>query len=271
MQSVRGDLGNYLSRNLYSGISLVKRFGLNHMMDFSARYDILNLFPEFATSEHLNKLGYNYLTINYDYNINTLDNKHFPNDGIIFNISISTSKLLSSVFNSDSTNITLKEAPGSDQTFKRFYTFRASYKQYFSPSKKITFSLGGEALYVTNSDSISSQNNFYLLGGVMSVSKRSIPMVGFHANEISVRKLAGIGGEMDIELLPSFHFNIMANLFAIQAKEQEKEFSLLAGYGIGLGYMSVVGPLRVGVMQGLENRYSYFKQIKGYISLGYNF
>jgi NTE family protein len=271
MVLVRGDQGNFISRNLYMGISLVKRFGLNHMMNISARYDVMNLIPDFITSEHLNKLGYNYLTFDFEYNINTLDNKHFPNDGIIFNLSASTSKLLSATSNTDSTNMTFRETSGSSLTFKRFYTFNASYRQYFSPSRKITFSVGGEALFITNSDSISSQNNFYLLGGIVSVSKRSIPMVGFHANEIYVKKLAGVCGEMDFELFPSFHLNLMANLFALQEKEPEETYSFLAGYGIGAGYMSVVGPLRIGIMQGLNNKNSYFKQLKGFISLGYNF
>jgi len=271
MVELRGEQGNVISRNFYQGISLVKRFGLNHMMNISARFDMMNLFPDYVTSDHVNKLAYNYLTFNYDYNINTLDNKHFPNQGIILNLSAGTSKLLSLSSSSDSIGTTFRETSGSGLNSKRFYTFRASYRQYFSPLKKITFSIGGEALLVTNSDSISSQNNFYLLGGVMSVSKRSIPMIGFHANEITVRKLAGLGGEMDIELFPSFHFNIMTNLFAIQEKGEANDYSLLAGYGIGIGYMSIVGPLRVGIMQGLENRYSYFKQIKGFISLGYNF
>jgi NTE family protein len=271
MVLVKGDQGNFISRNLYTGISLVKRFGLNHMMNISARYDIMNLFPDFITSGHLSKLGYNYLTFDYDYNINTLDNKHFPNDGIIFNLSASTSKLLSATSSTDSMNMTFREASGNGLIFKRFYTFGASYRQYFSPSKKITFSMGGEALFITNSDSISSQNNFYLLGGVVSVSRRSIPMVGFHANEIYVKKLAGVGSEMDFELFPSFHLNVMANLFAVQKKEPEETYSFLAGYGVGLGYMSVVGPLRIGIMQGLNDKNSYFKEIKGFISLGYNF
>jgi outer membrane translocation and assembly module TamA len=63
----------------------------------------------------------------------------------------------------------------------------------------------------------------------------------------------------------------MANLFALQEKEPEETYTFLAGYGIGAGYMSVVGPLRIGIMQGLNNKNSYFKQIKGFISLGYNF
>ena len=271
MIQIRGDRGNVISRNLYEGISLVKRFGLNHMMNISARFDRMNLFPDFISSEHLNKLAYNYLTLDYNYNINTLDNKHFPNQGVILNLSAGTSKLLSAGLRTDSTIMTYKETPGSGLNYTRFYTFRASFHQYFSPLKKITFSIGGEALLVTNSDSISSQNNFYLLGGLTSVSKRSIPMVGFHSNEICVRKLAGIGGEMDFELFPSFHLNLLANLCAVQEKEHEKTYSLLAGYGIGAGYMSVVGPLKVGLMQGLNYKNRYFKEIKGFISLGYNF
>jgi outer membrane translocation and assembly module TamA len=63
----------------------------------------------------------------------------------------------------------------------------------------------------------------------------------------------------------------MANIFAAQEVNRDKGFSLLTGYGLGFGYMSIIGPLRVGLMYGDYNREKYFREIKGYISIGYNF
>jgi hypothetical protein len=135
----------------------------------------------------------------------------------------------------------------------------------------MTFSLGGDALLVTDSYSISSQNNFYLLGGIESVNKRSIPMYGFQSNEIPVKKLAGARTELDIEIFEDFHMNIMANIFAIQEANRVKGFSLLSGIGVGAGYMSIIGPIKIGVMYGNYKNEKYFNKIKGYISIGYNF
>ena len=96
-------------------------------------------------------------------------------------------------------------------------------------------------------------------------------MIGFHPNEIAVKKLAGIGTEVDLKFSENFHLNFMTNIFAVQEAGRSNGFSVLAGYGIGAGYMSIAGPLKVGLMHGIYNREKYFTGIKGYISLGYNF
>ena len=48
-------------------------------------------------------------------------------------------------------------------------------------------------------------------------------------------------------------------------------FSLLAGIGLGAGYMSIIGPIKIGLMYGDYKKEAYFNKIKGYISIGYNF
>jgi outer membrane translocation and assembly module TamA len=35
--------------------------------------------------------------------------------------------------------------------------------------------------------------------------------------------------------------------------------------------MSIIGPIKIGVMYGNYKREEYFNKIKGYISIGYNF
>jgi outer membrane translocation and assembly module TamA len=164
-----------------------------------------------------------------------------------------------------------KEDVKSDFQFERFYTFHGSIRQYFSPGGKFTFAIGGEVLYITNTDSVSALNNYYLLGGIESVNKRSIAMTGFHSNEIPVKKLAGLSTEIDFELLEDFHVTAMADIFTIQETDRSKGYSLLAGYGIGAGYMSIIGPIKIGIMHGNYAREEYFNKTKGYISIGFRF
>ena len=83
--------------------------------------------------------------------------------------------------------------------------------------------------------------------------------------------MAGIRTELDMELLKNFHVNIMANIFSAMEVNSEDGFSLLTGYGIGVGYMSIIGPLRIGLMYGSSNHEQYFNKIKGYVSFGYSF
>jgi hypothetical protein len=46
---------------------------------------------------------------------------------------------------------------------------------------------------------------------------------------------------------------------------------LLTGYGLGVGDMSIVGPLRIGLMNVRSNDEEYNNKIKGYFSFGYSF
>jgi NTE family protein len=268
---LRGDKGEVISRNFTPGLSIIRRIGLNNMMSIYANYENLNLILHYISDVHLKNLSYNYITATYDYQRNTLDTKYFPHRGTIFNFSISTSKLQSAEIKTDSTNAAIKLSNHGEFSFNRFYSFHGSINYYFSTTSKMTFSIGGDALLITDSDSVSSQNNFYLLGGIESVNKRSIPMIGFQSNEIPVKKLAGVRTELDMELFENFHMNIMANIFAAQEANRDKGFSLLTGFGLGVGYMSIIGPMKIGLIYGNYKREEYFNKIKGYISIGYNF
>jgi hypothetical protein len=268
---LRGEKGEVISRNFTPGLSVNRRIGLNNLMSISANYENLNLILHYISEAHLKNFSYNYITVSYDYKINSLDNRHFPNRGTIFNFSTSTSKLQSASLKTDSSRTVSRWGDESEFSFDRFYTLHGSFDHYFSPSVKLTFSVGGEVLYITSSDSISAQNNFYLLGGVESVDRRSIPMVGFQTNEIPVKKLAGFRTELDMEIVENLHLTLMANVFAVQEANRVKGFSLLSGVGLGAGYMSIIGPLKIGVMYGNYKNEKYFNKIKGYISIGYNF
>ena len=45
----------------------------------------------------------------------------------------------------------------------------------------------------------------------------------------------------------------------------------ITGIGIGAGYMSIIGPIKIGLMYGNYSKEKYFNKIKGYISIGFNF
>jgi hypothetical protein len=271
MLELNGEKTDVISRNFIPGISLNRSLGLNHLMSIYANYENMNLIPHYSSDDQLKSLTYNYLSGSYDYQVNTINTKQFPDKGVIFRISGGISQLLSAVTRTDTLKTTIKGENNSDFHFERFYTLHGSFKEYFSPSGKVTFSIGGEALMITNSDSVTAQNNFYLLGGIEAVSKRSIAMTGFHSNEIPVKKAAGISTEIDIEIFEDFHLNAMADIFTVQEINRDNGYSLLTGYGIGIGYMSIIGPIRIGIMHGNYSREEYFNKTKGFISLGYKF
>jgi outer membrane translocation and assembly module TamA len=83
--------------------------------------------------------------------------------------------------------------------------------------------------------------------------------------------MAGIRGELDFEIYENLHISCMGNLFAAQELNRPSGFSLIAGYGVGIGYMSIIGPLRIGIMHGRYKQETFFRDVKGYISFGYSF
>ncbi len=271
MLEMGGEKGDVIGRNFIPGLSINQRISINQLMSVSVNYENLNLVVHYNSDVQLKSLSYNYISATYDYRINTLDTKHFPKKGMILNTSVSTLKLLSGSIRTDSVKTVFSGNNQGGYSFNRFFTIYGNIKYYFSPSDRLTIAFGGDALLITDSDSVSAQNNFFLLGGVESLNKRSVPLVGFCSNEIPVKKMAGIRGELDIGLYENIHLTVMANVFAAQETNRDKGYSLLTGIGLGVGYMSIIGPLRIGIMHGNYSRETYFNKTKGYINIGFNF
>jgi outer membrane protein assembly factor BamA len=200
---------------------------------------------------------------------NNLNNKHFPDNGLIFKISGGISRLRSATIDADRSRIILSDIPGYERD--NFYTLRTGIKQYITTGRKTTFSIGAEALYITDSDTLSVQNNFFLLGGIQADTKRSVPMTGFHPNELKVRRMAIIRSEVDFEFMKDLHLTIMADLSAAEDNNYPYELMVMSGYGMGLGYNSIIGPVKAGLMYGSYTGETHFNGLKGYISIGYNF
>jgi outer membrane protein assembly factor BamA len=269
--TLKNETGDVISNNLSAGFGINCIFGLNQMMDISFNFEKRYLIPHYVSEIDLKNISYNYISTIFNYKISTLNDRHFPDKGVIFNFSAGASDLISGSIKTGSTRNVYKNDNTGGFVFNRFYTVTGNYNQYFTSYDRLTFSISGDILYISDCDSVSSQNNFYMLGGITSLNERSVSMYGFHSNEIPVKKLAGFGMELDWEILKDLHLNLTGNIFAAQEAERDNGYSLLAGYGIGIGYMSIIGPLKAGIMQGFYEQEKYFKRIKGYISVGYAF
>jgi len=268
---LRDETGPMISRNLVTGISLSKRLSLNHLMNVNAMFENQNLTPDYLTAVDIKKLSYDYLRLTYNYEVNTLDYKHFPSHGISYCVTASAIKLLRGTIRTETGRDVYYPEDSTSFSFDKFYSARAWFRNYSSPSDRVTIGYGGEILFATGVDSITSNNNMFLLGGIDATTQRSVPAVGFHANQIAVQALAGLRFSVDVEVLDDLHLFADANLFAISEPDRDYGVGLLAGYGVGVGYMTVAGPLRAGIMHGLYNREIFFKQVKGYVSIGFSF
>jgi NTE family protein len=268
---LRNEIGPMLSQNFITGVTLSKRLSLNHLMSLGVTMEDQRLLPDYVTATGIRRLSYNYLKLAFSYQANTLDYKHFPSHGFSYFLSASTSDLLRGTIKTATRRDVYKAADESPFSFDRFYAARAWFRNYSSPSDKVTLSFGGDLLLATGVDSITSNNNFYYLGGLEPVSDLSIPCIGFHANQIPVQSLGGIRFGVDIEMATSFHLIMEGNLFALQEPLRDVGVSLMGGYGAGLAYMSIAGPIRIGLMHGIYDRELLYKQVKGYVSIGFSF
>lgn len=271
VMELRDEKGKMIYRSYSTGFSLNNRTGLNHMMSLSAIYENLNLIPDFIPVNNLNRLSYNFITGSFINQVNTLDTKHFPNTGFLMQVSFNTSKLLAGRIFTDYSRLSYTEGNPDDFLFKRSYSLSVDIRQYFSPGKKVTLTAGGDLLFTYTKDSITSPHNYYFAGGPEIAFTRAIPLTGFHQGEIAVDRFASIKFDLDFELLKDLHLSILTNFAAAMEPGSVRDLSLLGGYGIGLGYMSIIGPLKIGLVQGFSNRERYFNSVKGYISIGFNF
>jgi NTE family protein len=271
MFDIIGEKGDVITRNFMPGATVSRYIGLNQLMSLSVQYENKNLIPQFHSINHIENISYNYLSAKWDYHVNSLNSTYFPKKGVILDLMAGLSRLYSSAVRTDSSG-TVNSIYDSDRfRFDPFYTMQGHLKCYFSLSDKVTLGVGGDALYITTSDSISSGNNFCLLGGFEPVNSRSIAMTGFHANEIPVNRMAALNTSLDIELFRDIHLELRADAALVGAPAFNDGSAWLAGYGLGLGYMSKFGPVRAGLMRGSNSPEEEFHKIKGYISLGYKF
>lgn len=271
MLVIRNETGGIFSRNFNTRFNVSKYLGLNHLMFLSLSFDSKSFIPDFVSLNHLKRVTYNSLSGCYGYQINTLDTKYFPHKGTLFYLSAGTSKLMSGVIRTDFFKETYKESNPGEFSFKRSYSFSGGFRNYIKTGNKLTFSVKGDLLFTIDSDSVTSLQNIYYLGGVESLTQRSVPVIGFNANEIATNKFAGAGTSLDFEFVKDLHLSFDANVYAVNETNINNKVSLLAGYGLGLGYMSIIGPIRVGLMHGLSTTERYYNAVKGYISIGYNF
>lgn len=267
--NLTGSINEYISHNSFYTIMLQNRLGLNYMLNISFGIDRLDLLPNRLVNPSLKRIISDFLTYSFDYSVNTLDRKHFPNKGDVSYFTAKTSLPLSITSNTGTLKTEYTRSNPGEYSFDRFYTFQVSLKHYFSVGGKLTFGLSAEGVIIT--DTLSNQNNFFLLGGYEPTGSRSVAMAGYNPNEIASKKFAGLGAELDLEIFSKVHLNLFANTFTAQTAGNENRFSVFSGYGLGMGYLSLIGPVKTGIMYGSRKYESHSSNIKGYFSIGFNF
>ncbi|MFZ2338791.1 MAG: patatin-like phospholipase family protein [Bacteroidales bacterium] len=266
-----GETGEYTLRTNTGGISLNKRSGLNHFMSLSLNLENTSFSPDFITDEPVKRIIFNSVNAGFQNQLNTLDTKHFPNSGTDFQLSLNVSKLQNGKIISDNfRNKFTADQPG-DFGFNRLWSGGGSIRHYASSGKKVTFTIGVDIILTRTADSTISPHDYYFAGGYESPLPKSIPLTGFHPGEIQVSQFAGIRFDTDWEIHRDIHASLLTSFALAKEPSSVEDYTVLGGYGLGLGYMSVIGPSRIGLMHGFSSTQRYFSELKGFISIGFNF
>jgi hypothetical protein len=268
---LRDETGPMLSQNFVTGLAIRNRISLNHMMRLSGTIENQRLIPDYITATNIKRLSYDYFRLSFNYEANTLNYKHFPDRGVVYSISATASQLLRGIVKTDTYREAYFKGDESPFSFDRFYNARAWFRTYASPSDRVTLNFGGDILLTTHVDSVTSNNNLFFMGGIEAVTDHSVWAIGFHANQVAIKYMAGFRFGSDVEILDNLHLMADVNIFSIQEPDRDYGVGLLAGYGIGLGYMTVAGPIRLGLMHGLYGKQLFYKPVKGYINIGFSF
>jgi NTE family protein len=266
-----GETKNVLSKNVLHGLSLHRRLGLNNMAGASARLENITFSRDRTAEPGRKKFKYSVASADLSWHVNTLNSKHFPNRGSKADLSFTASKLLSSKQITDTTIILYAKGDDKYPPSEFLYTIRGDFYRYFTSYKKWTFCVAGELLYTTSADTLSGLANLYFAGGIEPANHRAIPVVGFHPMQLQTNRMASIRLEIDYEVIEKLHLTIMAGATALNEKNNGSSSTILPGVCIGAGYLSVIGPIKAGIMYGFSKNEQYFNSLKGYISAGYNF
>lgn len=268
---VMDDEGNIQNLNSSSSIDFSRYIGLNHLMNLSFTWENKSFLPEIKRLRDLKRISFNSLVYAFNYQVNSVDTKHFPGRGTLFSLNASAGRLQTAVIRTDSAKMVYTGRNPGEFTFGTSWILNPRLKQYFSLEPGVTLSLEADLLLTSLTGKRESMRNYYFAGGIDAISERSIPMTGFHPNEVAVTDLASIGTGLDVRIGSNFHLNLEGKVAGATMPEHNNQLGFLAGAAAGAGYMSVIGPIRAGIMYGLSSYQQNFNRIKGYVSIGFSF
>lgn len=122
-----------------------------------------------------------------------------------------------------------------------------------------------------------SITDFFLLGGPETVSQRAIPFYGLDPHELAIEGVLGLraGYQSLVTERLLVHLDANVGFFSEPATLDDEPGSWLdeciAGAQIGIGYQSIVGPVRLHVMLPFDDLEATSNQVRTYLSLGFRF
>lgn len=199
--------------------------------------------------------------------LNTLNDPFYATDGMKLNARFERTA------GTSFTPLFVDSLAGREQDFASLFnfdnTFRASleleqYQQLGNSIALISLVAAG-----WNSANRLTPLDYTRVGGFYPLMERSIPFWGVRPYELSLADYALLREEMRVEVYPNFFAEAAVNLLlpnVFQLREDPVENQNILGYGAGVSYRSIMGPIRVTLAHQHNTN-----QWLGFFSLGFNF
>ncbi|WP_035335041.1 patatin-like phospholipase family protein [Dokdonia sp. PRO95] len=244
-----------LTNRIYIQTLLAKQFtfdiGIQHkFLDIETETVVSTNEEETAVIFERSNLGGLYSQLKYD----SLDNKYFPNSGVLFDADFDLF-LASSDYNNDFTefgvaNARIKYAGSIGNIFTATVEASGGFKVGGADNNSLDFFLGGYGAKKVNN---------------------LVPFLGHDYLSIAGDGYVKALFEIDFEIFPKNHLNLSANFANVGYDIFDNPDNWLppatfSGYALGYGSETLLGPLRL--------KYTYSPEVKRsewFISLGYEF
>lgn len=257
-------------RNHIWQLRLQRSLGINNLIYAGVEYERLGYLPQFAFTETIKRYNIRNLNFMAGGEVNTLDNKHNPTRGVKLLARAEYLNFINAKHVTDDQDLVYdKDNPGQ-YSFDPYLSFRLQVRSYIPVSDQVSLNINSG--FILSGDTNYLYNDFGLAGGVEPINRRTVPLYGFHPNEIPVKNLVygGLGVKVNFDL--GFSLGYYANLaFAQKIGDTVEDYTSLFGGALLLEMETVIGPLKLGVMHGNSSSRNSFKDIKGYLGVGYRF
>jgi NTE family protein len=241
--------------------------GNNAKLSFETNYRNVSKHPVVMQKNNWNTAVYDNFTFKIQYLRNSLDHFYFPNRGSEIKFEIRSVNLLSSFREYGEPGIEDPWNETGTRFFKDFSLFLRS-RYYFSLSE--SFILAARLNAFLSLDNHNIENDYVMVGGFDPHHESAFPFYGFHTNEFVVENALGTGLSFEYNVNRKWRLNAGFDVYTLEDMET-KRFHLFYGGALELGFNSIAGPVKLGVMQGFYDYRQVFNGTKYYFSIGYLF
>ncbi len=249
---------DYYNTDIYTGIAYFPME--NNRISLNVSDNTTYLSPINRDNDTLRYIFFNEVALNLTYEFNTLDDYYFPTKGAEFYLRESIVRPIYTYLSSVVHDVSELEG------FKSYIQTFFRYRHYFKLGKS---TLGLRANTVFTYSGSKDIARYAPIGGEKINNKYSLPFWGFRSNEFISRNAFGAGLSFYREFENEFRIGLHFDSYSIQDLEDQNQFNPHFGFGVDIGYQTIIGPFKFGIMNGISPESDILFNPSLFFSIGY--